>query len=54
MQSSKFVKHIRYDGYKKHIMSAEEAASYIIKPGMVLGVGGFTMAGYPKCGGCTR
>ena len=47
MQSSKFLSRIRYDGYKKHIMSAEKAASYI-KPGMVLGVSGFTIAGYPK------
>ena len=47
MQNSEFLSRIRYDSYKKHIMSAEKAASYI-KPGMVLGVSGFTIAGYPK------
>lgn len=47
MQKCEFLSRIRYDGYKKHIMSAEDAAS-CIKPGMVLGVSGFTIAGYPK------
>ena len=47
MYNNEFQQRIRYDGYQKCVMSAEEAATYI-KPDMVLGVSGFTIAGYPK------
>ena len=47
MYSNEFQQRIRYDEYRKRIMCAEEAADYV-KPDMVLGVSGFTIAGYPK------
>ena len=42
-----FLSRIRYPAYLDRVMNAEAAAEYI-KPGMVLGVSGFTIAGYPK------
>lgn len=42
-----FLSRIRYPAYLDRVMNAETAAEYI-KPGMVLGVSGFTIAGYPK------
>ena len=47
MNSSEFLSRIRYSGYLGRVMSAEDAATFI-RPGMVLGVSGFTIAGYPK------
>ena len=47
MYSNEFQQRIRYDEYRKCIMRAKEAADYV-KPDMVLGVSGFTIAGYPK------
>lgn len=42
-----FLSRIRYPAYLDRVMNAEAAAGFI-KPGMVLGVSGFTIAGYPK------
>lgn len=42
-----FLSRIRYPAYLDRVMNAEDAARFI-KPGMVLGVSGFTIAGYPK------
>ena len=42
-----FLSRIRYPAYLDRVMNAETAAGFI-KPGMVLGVSGFTIAGYPK------
>ena len=47
MNNSEFLSRIRYSGYLGRVMSAEDAATFI-RPGMVLGVSGFTIAGYPK------
>lgn len=45
--NEEFLKRIRFPAYRSKIMSAENAAEFI-KPGMTLGVSGFTIAGYPK------
>ena len=47
MYSNEFQQRIRYDGYRNRILCAADAAAYV-KPDMVLGVSGFTIAGYPK------
>ena len=42
-----FLSRIRYPAYLDRVMNTETAAGFI-KSGMVLGVSGFTIAGYPK------